>query len=69
MDVIVRACFPFYDEAEKADRAVGDEFECTSERAEQINAAGYGDLVKVIRYVDDGKPQRKPKKAKQGDGE
>lgn len=44
----VKAIQSFYDKKEKKDRAVGEVFEATKARAEEINEAGYGQLVDIL---------------------
>lgn len=50
----------FYDAVCGVDRNVGDEFTCSHERINDINAAGYG---KLVERIDD--PKKKTKKEKQ----
>ena len=47
----------FDDLVERVSREVGDVFELTAERLEQINAAGYGTLVEPVE------PKKQAKKA------
>lgn len=41
----VKVLKPFYDKAKAVDRAVGDTFATNQQRFDEINAAGFGQLV------------------------
>lgn len=44
----VKVLKPFWDMKELCDREIGDTFEATKTRADEINGAGFGQLVEVI---------------------
>ena len=62
MRAVVRTCYPFYDEKERADRMVGDEFEADEGRIEEINTAGFGKLVEIVREIVQEEPKPTAKK-------
>lgn len=44
----VKVLKPFWDKAKSVDRSVGDTFATNQQRFDEINAAGYGQLVEKI---------------------
>ena len=58
----------FFDVKEKVPRSVGDEFELTEKRFNEINSAGFGELVvKVAEEATAPKPRTASKpRAKKG---
>lgn len=44
----VKVLKPFYDKAKSVDRSVGDTFATNQQRFDEINAAGYGQLVEKV---------------------
>ena len=44
----VKVLKPFYDKLKKVDREVGETFSTNQQRLDEINAAGFGELVRKV---------------------